>query len=182
MAFVRLPRRCSLSDSSNTNRYLFFGCFFVQCHDRLVFLFCTLILPRSTSLASTVPNGLWPTAVRFSPVAKRQAFTRQIRATLVGARVSLELRCGWRFWSSVERCRVRYITEHSEARVVVCEDENQLKKFLPIRKSLPKVVSFPQKKNFPRLAEKTHAVSLAPQVAYVLYNGSVPAGVNDDEK
>ena len=31
------------------------------------------------------------------------------------------------------------VFEHLDARVVVCEDESQLKKFLPLRSSLPKV-------------------------------------------
>jgi long-chain-fatty-acid--CoA ligase ACSBG len=53
----------------------------------------------------------------------------------------------------------KYIVEHSESRVVVCENEAQLKKFLPIRKDLKKVV------------------------AYVIWSGAVPSGANsDDEK
>jgi long-chain-fatty-acid--CoA ligase ACSBG len=51
----------------------------------------------------------------------------------------------------------KYIVEHSESRVVVCENETQLKKFLPIRKDLKKVVAF------------------------VIWNGAVPEGVNGDE-
>lgn len=48
----------------------------------------------------------------------------------------------------------RYIVEHSEARVVVCEDETQLKKFVSIAPSLPLLK------------------------ALVVYKGDVPAGLN----
>jgi long-subunit acyl-CoA synthetase (AMP-forming) len=75
----------------------------------------------------------------------------------VGAIVAGGKAAGIYATNQTEACQ--YIVEHSEAEVVVVEDESQLNKFLPIRKELKNVK------------------------AYVIYNGSkVPDGVNKDKK
>mmetsp|Transcript_8502 Transcript_8502/g.14678 ORF Transcript_8502/g.14678 Transcript_8502/m.14678 type:complete len:906 (+) Transcript_8502:132-2849(+) len=75
----------------------------------------------------------------------------------VGAIVAGGKAAGIYTTNQTEACQ--YITEHSEAEVVVVENEAQLNKFLPIRAELTNVK------------------------AYVIYNGdAVPKGVNKDKK